>query len=433
MSQLTVPVRWLILGLGITGLSCVRHLHRRGDTLAVWDSRRTPPGADTLAAEFPGVPLISGPFDAEALKLAQTLVVSPGIPLAHPAIAEAMAAGVEAIGDIELFAREVDAPVVAITGSNGKSTVTTLMGEMAREAGRSVGIGGNIGTPALDLLGRGHDCYVLELSSFQLETTTSLRPRIATVLNVSDDHLDRYRDFGHYRDTKATIYAGAELVLENADDPHTRSGRPDAWRFGLQRGEFRLEGGRLMARERPVLAAADMALVGSHNQANALAAIAMAEALGLEQAPMVKALTRFGGLPHRCETVAVKGGVHYVNDSKATNVGATLAALQGMKAFPGRLHLIAGGVGKGADFSPLAPWLNERVDQLVTLGQDGDAIAALKPGALGCDSLEQGVRMLAERARPGDMVLLSPACASLDMFANYVARGEAFRQAVEAL
>ncbi len=433
MKQMTAPVQWLILGLGITGLSCVRHLHRRGDTLAVWDSRETPPGADTLAREFPGVPLYTGEFDPQALQQAQTLVVSPGIPLGHPAIAQAIAAGTEAIGDIELFAREADAPVVAITGSNGKSTVTTLVGEMARAAGRSIGVGGNIGTPALDLLGQGHDCYVLELSSFQLETTRSLRPRIATVLNVSDDHLDRYRDFDHYRDTKATIYAGAELVLENADDGNTRSGREDALSFGLETGEYHLDQGVLMAQGRAVLPVTEMALVGRHNQANALAAIAMAEALALPNDAMVTALKQFGGLPHRCETVAVKDGVHYINDSKATNVGATLAALQGLADFSGRLHLIAGGVGKGADFSPLAPSLEAQVTYLVTLGQDGDAIATMKPGSLRCDSMEEAVQLLAGKTRPGDLVLLSPACASLDMFANYMVRGDAFRHAVEAL
>ncbi|SDI42109.1 UDP-N-acetylmuramoylalanine--D-glutamate ligase [Ferrimonas sediminum] len=431
--SLTSRVDWLVLGLGITGLACVRHLHGRGETIAVWDTRETPPGADELAAEFSDVALLSGAFDAAGLMQARTLVVSPGIALATPAIAEAMAAGVEAIGDIELFAREADKPVIAITGSNGKSTVTTLVGEMIEAAGLSAGVGGNIGVPALQLLNRGHDVYVLELSSFQLETTHSLAPRIATVLNVSDDHLDRYRDFDHYCDTKRTIYDGAQLCLHNHDDRNTHCDNPQAWSFGLQAGRFHLADGQLWDGAVAIMPVAEMALVGQHNQANALAAMALATAVGIGHDAMRQALRQFGGLAHRCQTVAVKRGIHFVNDSKATNVGATLAALEGLAEFPGRLHLIAGGVGKGADFSPLAPVFASRLASLFTLGQDGPSLAALFAGAVQCDSMESAVRRAAAVAVEGDMVLLSPACASLDMFANYMKRGDSFQRAAEAV
>lgn len=430
--QTSSPSIW-VLGLGITGLSCVRYLHAQGLSVAVWDTRPTPPGAEQLAAEFPQVALKTGPFEAKVLAKATTLVVSPGVALATPEIKTAIDSGVEAIGDIELFARAADKPVIAITGSNGKSTVTTLVGEMIAAQGMSVGVGGNIGEPALALLGKDHDCYVLELSSFQLETTSSLKPRIATVLNVSDDHLDRYRDFNHYRDTKLTIYRNAERVLESADDANTHSGRVDAIRFGLNVGDFRVEAGQLLSPKGPLMATEEMALVGGHNHLNALASMALVQAVGVGEAAMKTALKTFAGLRHRCQSVVVKHGVHYVNDSKATNIGATEAALMGLTEFAGRIHLIAGGDGKGADFSQLAPLFANSLKSLTTLGKDGQALATTFAHSTYCDTLEQAFAHAAALAEPGEMVLLSPACASIDMFANYMVRGDRFCQLAEAL
>ncbi|SHH98659.1 UDP-N-acetylmuramoyl-L-alanine--D-glutamate ligase [Ferrimonas marina] len=426
----------LILGLGLTGLSCVRFLRTQGVEVAVWDTRMQPPGADTLATEFPEVRLLTGPFDADALKRARSLVVSPGIPLATPAIAEAMEAGVEAIGDIELFARHVDAPVLAITGSNGKSTVTSWVGAMAEAAQWSVGVGGNIGTPALDLLGQGHRLYILELSSFQLETTDSLDAIAATVLNVSPDHLDRYTGFDAYRDAKLKLYDQAQLCITNRADPHTQAPEERAsLSFGLDAPvgqDYGVRDGQLVQGDTPLLDSNELAMVGSHNLANALAASALARAAGLPQEAINQALRTYRGLAHRCELVAEKGGVRYINDSKATNVGATQAAIDGLCDLPGRLLLIAGGDAKGADLTELAPTL-AKVDQLITLGQDGPALAALKPGAEQVATLQSAVALAASEARPGDLVLLSPACASLDMFRNFVERGEQFAAAVEAL
>ncbi|GAA5194333.1 UDP-N-acetylmuramoyl-L-alanine--D-glutamate ligase [Ferrimonas gelatinilytica] len=427
----------LVLGLGLTGLSCVRFLHRQGEAVAVWDTRSVPPGVDQLADEFPGVALYTGPFDEQQLCQAKRLVVSPGIPLAMPALVRAAQAGVEILGDIELFARHADAPVVAITGSNGKSTVTRWVGEMASAAGWSVGVGGNIGTPALDLLGQGHRLYVLELSSFQLETTHSLDCVAATVLNVSDDHLDRYDSYQHYRDTKLRLYEQARLCVTNRADPDTQAPEGAAQlSFGLSAPEGEEDYGILDAwlcqGAIPLFPCSELGLVGEHNQANALAAMALARAAGIPMAGIEQALRGYRGLPHRCELVAVRHGVTYINDSKATNVGATLAALEGLLGGPGRLILIAGGDAKGADLGALAPAL-ARVHKLYTLGQDGEALASLKPGAVRVDSLTEAVSLASAEAKAGDRVLLSPACASLDMFNNFEHRGACFVAALEAL
>ncbi|WP_298443238.1 UDP-N-acetylmuramoyl-L-alanine--D-glutamate ligase [uncultured Ferrimonas sp.] len=425
----------LVLGLGITGLSCVRFLRRQGLAVSVWDTRSSPPGAEQLAADYPEVQLRTGALDGALLSQANTLVVSPGIALATPAVAQAIAAGVEAIGDIELFARHVDAPVVAITGSNGKSTVTTLVGEMAAAAGWSVGVGGNIGLPALDLLGQGHQLYVLELSSFQLETTHSLNCVAATVLNLSADHLDRYDSFEHYRQAKLALYQQSQRCIENADDPLTASGDSHAVRFGLGKpdsGHYGLDGEHLYCGQQARMPLAQLPLVGSHNYANALAALALADCAQIPAAASQQALQQFQPLPHRCQLVARKQGVRFVNDSKATNVGATVAALQGLQAEQGNIYLIAGGDAKGADLAELQPLL-QPLAAVYTLGKDGAAIAALVDNANEVTSLEQAVQAAAAQAQPGDIVLLSPACASLDMFRNFEQRGQCFIAAVEAL
>ncbi|MBY6187800.1 UDP-N-acetylmuramoyl-L-alanine--D-glutamate ligase [Marinobacter hydrocarbonoclasticus] len=422
------PHTW-ILGLGVTGLSVVRHLADQGETIGVWDSRAQPPGADTLLAEY-DVTLRTGPFDGAVLSQSQRLVVSPGLDLRTPALAQAIAAGVEVVGDIELFARAADAPVIAITGSNGKSTVTTLMGHLARQCGLSVGVGGNIGTPALDLLNQGHALYVLELSSFQLETTRSLNAVAGAVLNVSPDHLDRYDSYDAYRDAKLALYPQCETCVVNRADDNTRA--PQGARvvsFGPDQpaaGQFGLIGDQLACGDAALVSRHNLSLVGAHNEQNVLAALALGQAAGLDMARMLDALNSYRGLPHRCELVGQWGGVRYVNDSKATNLGATLAALEGLEVE--RVWLIAGGDAKGQDLSPLAPFVS-RLAGLITLGQDGPAIAAMRADSLAVNSIEEAVTEAASRARFGEIVLLSPACSSLDMFASFELRGQRFAEA----
>jgi UDP-N-acetylmuramoylalanine--D-glutamate ligase len=361
----------------------------------------------------------------------------------EPAIVAAQQAGVELLGDIELFARHADAPVVAITGSNGKSTVTTLVGEMAQAAGRVVRVGGNLGTPALALLSaEAPDLYVLELSSFQLELTFSLNAAAAVVLNISEDHLDRHGSLAHYAAIKATIYRGDGTVILNRDDAQVMAmslpGRatvsfgldaaPTANDFGL----LQRDGQHYLVRgDVALLNVAEMRMAGRHNWANALAALALGEAVGLEMAAMLRVLRDFPGLSHRCQWVAEQQGVNFYEDSKGTNVGATLAALEGM---PGeRVVLIAGGQGKGQAFAPLRPAVAARARAVVLLGEDaaliGQALAGAAPLLLATD-MADAVAKARTLAQPGDAVLLSPACASFDMFRNYLHRGEAFVAAV---
>lgn len=432
----------VVVGLGKTGLSCARYLRRQGLDVVVVDSRAEPPGLETLQKELPEVPFIPGKFDGCMLSQAAMLVVSPGVALEQHAIAEAMAAGVPAIGDIELFARAVTAPVVAITGSNGKSTVTTLVYEMALVAGRDVRVGGNLGTPALELLGEHEpDLYVLELSSFQLETTSSLKAAAATVLNVSQDHLDRYRDMDAYTEAKHRVFIGAKTWLINVDDPVVGSWcQPNSGclRFGLGTPATRFDfgvresdGKRWLARgEELLMPVSELKIAGMHNVANALAALALGDAVGLPMDAMCAALRQFRGLAHRCQWVAEENSVTWFNDSKATNVGAAVAAITGM---PGKVVLIAGGEGKGQDFSPLRPAMAAKGRAVILIGRDASQIKA----ALGdivpttfAANLGEVVSQARALAQPGDAVLLAPACASFDMFSGYEDRGEQFVQAV---
>ncbi len=438
----------LIVGLGTTGLSCARYLTRCGVSVAVTDSRLEPPGLPGLRKELPDLAVFLGGFRPEVFAAADQLVLSPGVALSEPLVQQAIARGVPVLGDIELFARSARAPVVAITGSNGKSTVTTLVGEMAKQAGRTVGIGGNIGLPALDLLAEPAELYVLELSSFQLETTCSLQARAAVVLNVSADHLDRYPDVGAYAKAKARILKGAQVAVLNRDDPRVVAmcglankdvlftlAQPDGDTYGVTHTggqDWLSRGGDALF---PV---SELQIPGRHNLANALAALALGEAVGLPLAPMQEALRRFRGLAHRCQLVAKKRGVRWFDDSKGTNVGATIAALQGLHApsGTGRSVLIAGGDGKGADFAPLAPVVEHTARAVVLIGRDAQRIEAAlgaRVPVLRADSMEQAVVLAAEQARAGDRVLLSPACASFDMFRNFEERGEAFAAAVEGL
>jgi UDP-N-acetylmuramoylalanine--D-glutamate ligase len=434
----------LVVGLGQTGLACARFLAARGEVFVVADSRMHPPGIEELRGELPQVPFYLGPFQQELFQQAARLVLSPGIAPQEPMVAAAVAAGAELLGDIELFARHAEAPVVAITGSNGKSTVTALLGEMVRHAGKRVEVGGNIGTAALALLERPvPELYVLELSSFQLEVTRSLNCRAAAVLNISEDHLDRHGDLAHYAEIKSHIYHGDGVMVINRDDPLVEAmaepGRRIV-RFGLKApalaedfGLREQDGELWLARGDTVLMpAAEVRMPGRHNLANALAALALGEACGLSMAAMIETLREFPGLPHRCQWVAEIEGVNYYEDSKGTNVGATLAALQGM---PGeKVVLIAGGQGKGQDFTPLYEAVASRARAVILIGEDAAQIRQALEGATAISyapDMEAAVAQAAHLARRGDSILLSPACASFDMFSNYIERGERFTAAVK--
>ena len=439
--------RTVIAGLGATGLSVARHLAARGEIFVVVDSRQAPPGLEALRAEHPEVPVFLGPLDAELMARATRIIASPGLALSEPALAAAADAGVEILGDIELFARAARAPVVAITGSNGKSTVTELVNAMAVAAGRRAAVGGNLGTPALDLLGDDIELYVLELSSFQLETTALLAAEVATVLNLSPDHLDRHADLAAYRRAKQRIYRGARQLVVNRDDPATEvlaAPGVSRWSFGLSAPagptEFglvaRADGARLACGDRPLLAVSELRVAGRHNVANALAALALGSAAGLAEDAMCSALRAFRGLPHRCQVVLARDGITWIDDSKATNVGAAIAALAGLDSGAANLVLIAGGQGKGQDFAELAAALSGRVRLAILIGEAAAAIEAAIAGRAPvqrADSMVAAVARARAAARPGDLVLLSPACASFDMFTGYADRGERFARAAREL
>ncbi len=434
--------RALVVGLGATGLSCVRYLLTQGYVVEVVDSRPAPPQLAALRQEFPGIACHTGGFDARLFEAAELLVVSPGVALDEPVIVEAVARGAETVGDVELFARVARAPVLAITGANGKSTVTSLTGAMCREAGLNTAVGGNIGVPVLDLLRTAPpEVYVLELSSFQLETTTSLKPLAATVLNITPDHMDRYRDLDAYARAKGRVFAGQGLMVLNSDDPWVmRMAQPDRTtvRFGLgaplSENDYGLidQGGEpwLAKGARRLLPAVEVPLTGRHNLANVLAAMALAEAAQVPFDAMKRAVVQFKGLAHRAELVAERDGVRWINDSKGTNVGATLAALNGMT---GPVVLIAGGDGKGADFSALKAACAAHARAVVLIGRDAPlieaALANAVPVAHAAD-MRAAVQRAHELAQSGDVVLLSPACASFDMFRNFEQRGDVFRTAV---
>lgn len=428
----------VIIGLGLTGLSCVDFFLAQGVTPRVMDTRVSPPGLDKLPGQ---VERHLGGINGDWLLAADLIVASPGVALAHPILSEAVEAGIEIVGDIELFCREAQAPIVAITGSNGKSTVTTLVGEMAKAAGWQVGVGGNIGLPALSLLQSPAQLYVLELSSFQLETTYSLKAAAATVLNVSEDHMDRYPlGMQQYRAAKLRVYENAQICIVNADDALTMPVRGADTRcvsFGVDFGDYHLnkQQGNIWLRVKgeKVLNTAEMKMVGQHNYTNALAALALADAVGLPRASSLAALTHFNGLAHRFQLVHEHQGVRWINDSKATNVGSTEAALNGLQV-QGTLWLLMGGDGKSADFTPLIPWLQGNNVRLYCFGRDGDALAALRPDiAVRTETLRQAMEQIAPQVNAGDMVLLSPACASLDQFRNFEQRGEQFAQLAKEL
>lgn len=430
----------LVVGLGVTGLSVVRYLRGLEEMVIVVDSRDLPPAMKMLKEEHPDVVLHTGKFEPELFVNASRIVVSPGVPLSEPALQLAKEQGVEITGDIDLFAHEVTAPVVGITGSNGKSTVTTILSAMIENADMKVSMGGNIGTPALDLVSDETDLYVLELSSFQLETLVSLPMEVAVVLNISPDHLDRYADISSYALSKQVIYENAKKLVVNRDDALASAKLPshkEMIGFTLKEpgdNDFgiRCYGDKLwLCRgQEKLLPVTSLKIKGQHNVANALAALAMGTMLNIPLPPMLDALEKFSGLKHRTQLIAEINGVYWFNDSKATNVGASIAAIEGL---PGTHVLIAGGESKQADFSPLKRVAKGRLRAVVLIGHDAriieEALDNVVP-VVHAKDMNDAVMKSAELAQPGDNVLLSPACASFDMFKNFEHRGAAFIQSV---
>ncbi len=448
--------RVLVLGLGETGQSALRWLASKGAILSVADSRENPPGVDDVIRRMPQVEIHTGAFQPEVLLRAELIVISPGVALSEPAVQAAVKQGIPVIGDIELFAqhRPKNAKVIGITGSNGKTTVTTLVGEICKEAGLKAIVAGNIGLPVLDALQmETPDVYVLELSSFQLETTHGLNLDAATVLNVCEDHMDRYASIADYTAAKARILAHAKTSVLNRDDAITLAmHHKHTVTFGLNAAPTMNDFGLTKCKEEHYLAsgqrklckASELRIAGQHNVANALAAAALCSAIGIDRTSIVQALRHFKGLPHRVEWVANIDGVDFYDDSKGTNVGATCAAIAGMTKNdkPQKVVLIAGGDGKGQDFSPLVPAVQANARAVVLFGRDAALIEAV---LLATPSLEkqvplyraadlpEAVNIAKKIANAGDAVLLSPACASFDMFRNYVHRAEVFVDAVKRL
>lgn len=450
--------RVLVLGLGETGLSMARWLARERADVRVADTRPAPPCLEQLRQALPAVAVFRGGFTDAVFADVELAAISPGIPLADPAVRRACDRGLRVVGDIELFAQALPKPppprIISITGTNGKSTVTALAGAMCASAGLDCEVAGNIGPAALDALRDRRDkkrepqAWVLELSSFQLETTESLDASAATMLNLSEDHLDRYVSVQQYAAAKARVFRGSGVQVLNRDDRWSMSMAAPGRRtitFGLgppaSQNDFGLApgaGGAWLARGTTALfAVADMQLAGLHNAANALAALALCQAIGLPFAPLLAALAGFRGLPHRVDPVGVMGKVRFYDDSKGTNVGATVAALSGLSREDAKVVLIAGGEGKSQDFSSLMPAVRNAARAVVLIGRDARRIEAALQGAgvpvLHAGSMDEAVALAASEARPGDAVLLSPACASFDMFRNYRHRGEVFRDAVKRL
>lgn len=434
-----------IIGTGITGLSVARFLAAQQQAFVLLDTRLSPPNLQQIKTEFPHVSIECGELNPHTLLACDEIIISPGVAVATPAIEQARAAGIPVVGDIEIFVRYAKAPIVAITGSNAKSTVTTLVGEMAKAAGINVAVGGNLGTPALELLNDSVELYVMELSSFQLETVTKLNAKVATILNISADHLDRYENMRAYILAKLRVYFGAEHIVVNRNDVLTHpplaagvkpiyfGGRADFGSFGL----LTRDGIEYLAKNlTPLMAARELKIRGRHNIDNALAALALGDAAGIPLDAMLGTLKTFSGLRHRCEFVAEKNAVEFYNDSKGTNIGATLAAISGLARDPQQLIVILGGEGKGQDFTELTPALRAINSRLVLIGRDATVIEQAVADAapiIHAGSMQDAVNKAFALAQPGDAVLLSPACASFDMFKNYEDRGEKFCQAVQEL
>jgi UDP-N-acetylmuramoylalanine--D-glutamate ligase len=430
----------VIVGLGKTGLSCVNFCKRQGWPISITDSRINPPGADQIKQN---IPTAFGEISAKFINNADLLIVSPGVSLKEPVIANAIKNGIPYVGDIELFAQSTQTPIIAITGSNAKSTVTTLVGEMARYAKINVQVGGNIGTPALDLPAA--DLYVLELSSFQLETAFSLRAKVAAVLNVCEDHMDRYHNLQEYTAAKIKIYQNCEIAVINRAEKSTKNLKLNSIiSFGLdapeknQYGIIKHDNEKYLAKGKQLLLnTKKLKLIGQHNLENALAALAIGDAAGFDQKLMLKALQEFPGLPHRCQLVRTINNAAWYNDSKGTNVGATLAALSGLgQNISGKIILIAGGLGKNADFTPLQSAAKKYIRQAILIGKAADVLKKTLQNSCTtkiADDLQQAVQLAYDAAMPNDIILLSPACASFDMFNDYQHRGNEFIKIVKEL
>lgn len=459
----------LIVGLGKTGLSVARFLAQRGIDFSITDTRNVPPGLEAMRTTLPHIPLHLGGFTAEVFDAAEQIILSPGVPIANPFVHSAHQRGVPVIGDIELFAQALQtlpelvegngsttlgstgspsAQVIAVTGSNGKSTVVSLLGAMAKAANASFAIGGNLGEPALNLLAPQIKLYVLELSSFQLETTYTLTPIAAAVLNISADHMDRYPNVAAYAQAKARIYTGAQVGVFNYDDPLVAAMRkPDAHCVGFtlnppQPNDFGIcdyqNQSWICHDAQPLLPTTELCISGRHNLHNALAALALGQAAGFPMSAMLATLKNYTGLPHRTQLITTRNSIRWYNDSKGTNVGATCAALEGLhpQHGTGRAILIAGGDGKGADFSALAPVVAHTCRTVILIGRDAPIIKHALTGhvtIINAANLTEAVQVADEIAQPNDHVLLSPACASFDMFKNYEHRGEMFIDLVRGL
>lgn len=424
----------VIIGLGITGLSCVDYFLAQNVIPKVIDTRLSPSGLEQLDDR---VIYHLGNLNIDWLFEADLIIASPGIALSTPELQKAAEKGIEIVGDIELFCREVNQDrnkkIIAITGANGKTTVTTLVGDIVKEAGLKVGVGGNIGEPALSLLKQDCDIYVLELSSFQLETTSSLQASVATILNISEDHMDRYPlGLMQYAEAKQRIYHNAKCCVINHDDKLTKpkNNHHHCVSFGIKAGDYHLDDNYeyLIAQQKPVLATNAMKLIGCHNYLNALAALGIADSLNIDRDSSLKTIANFQGLPHRFELVFESNGVKWINDSKATNVGSTEAALNSVIC-NGKLFLLLGGDGKSADFSPLIPYLKDRNIEIFCFGRDRNLLANLAPNiSTITETMAETIECIAKKVAPKDVVLLSPACASLDQFKNYIERGNLFAQ-----
>lgn len=439
---------YLVAGLGQTGYSVAGFLQRKKLPFAVFDTRRHVERLTDFSSTFPGVEVFLGDFPSSLYSKVTQIIASPGLSLEEPFLVQAKRHNIPIIGDIECFAQEVKQPVIAITGTNGKSTVTSLVGEMLKAAGKRVAVGGNIGLPILDLIdnGENYDSWVLELSSFQLELTSSLKPIAATVLNISPDHLDRHHTLTNYISAKQRIYHQAQYVLYNREDPATQCapGMAEVGSFGLdspptdQWGIVTHQQTNFLARGKELFLSTDsLKLKGKHNWQNALAAAALATQAGVSLKTINQVLETFAGLPHRCQTVRVVNEVTWINDSKGTNVGASISAIEGIgPTIAGKIVLIAGGLGKGAEFSPMQPVVKQYVREVVLIGKDAPLIAEALESVVPLTStktFEEAIQAAQKAAKPGDVVLLSPACASMDMFRDYVHRGERFTELVKAL
>ena len=447
MSLIATDKRCVIVGAGQTGVSCARFLKARGRNFILMDSRETPPSLESLKEEFSDQKLVFGHLDQSILTGADEILLSPGVPLSTPEIQAAIASGAKVRGDIDLFTEHAKAPVVAITGSNGKSTVTTLLGEMAKRNGTRVAVGGNLGIPALDLLDDAVELYILELSSFQLETTHKLGAEAVALLNISEDHMDRYPSRMAYLQAKQRIFNGAKKVAINDDEPLSqplaREGM-ELLHFGLNGqdlGKFGVaetEGASVLTKGFEQLISLDeVALKGRHNVSNALAALTLGSAVGLRMDAMLQALREFSGLAHRCQSVRELDGVFYINDSKGTNTGACVVAINSFgEQAAGKVVLLAGGESKGADLTPLQEPMRRFGRAALLYGRDAGLLHDVLHKSVRTeqlDSLHEAVTRAYEVAAPGDVVLFSPACASFDMFRNFEHRGEVFCQEVMAL